>query len=408
MRGIIHLDMDAFFAAVEQRDHPAYLGKPVIVGGSPDARGVVSTCSYEARKYGVRSAMPLREAGRRCPHGIFLPVRMKRYQEVSRELMAILHDYTPLVEPISIDEAFLDVTGSEKLFGPAEKIAREILNRVESELGLTASVGIACNKFLAKVASDLQKPRGFVVVDCDKVEAFLAPLAVGRLWGVGPKTLEILSELGIKKIGDLQSTSVEQLRRRLGENTAKSLHRLAFGEDERPVATEREAKSIGHEVTFSQDTADQSFLEGVLLELCEKVARRLRKNALIARIITLKLRDSEFKTVTRRITLTSPTDLEEIFFQNARHLFAQVKWAEKPLRLVGVCLSGLEGKENEQGRLFAGEEEELRRLHHTVDELRDRFGETAVTRGRLLHHRREHEENKENKKESAREEGTRG
>ena len=185
MRRIIHLDMDAFYAAVEQRDNPTYRGKPVIVGGNPAARGVVSTCSYEARKYGVRSAMPLREAGRRCPHGIFLPVRMRRYQEVSAELMAILHDYTPLVEPISLDEAFLDVTGSEKLFGPAEEIAREIIDRVESELGLTASVGVAHNKFLAKVASDLQKPMVLWLLT-DKVEAFCA-VAGKAVVGRGPR-----------------------------------------------------------------------------------------------------------------------------------------------------------------------------------------------------------------------------
>lgn len=385
MRRIIHLDMDAFYAAVEQRDNPTYRGKPVIVGGNPAARGVVSTCSYEARKYGVRSAMPLREAGRRCPHGIFLPVRMRRYQEVSAELMAILHDYTPLVEPISLDEAFLDVTGSEKLFGPAEEIAREIIDRVESELGLTASVGVAHNKFLAKVASDLQKPHGFVVVDPDKVEAFLAPLPVRRLWGVGPKTLAVLSELGINTIGDLQAVPYERLRYRLGEAAAESLSRLAFGKDERPVVPEREPKSIGHEVTFAQDTADPNIIEATLLELCDKAARRLRKEALLAKVVTLKLRDAGFKTITRQTTLASPTDLEEIFFENVRSLFAQAKWAGKPLRLVGVSLSGLERKENEQGRLFVEEEDELRRLHQAVDRIRDRFGETAVTRGRLLH-----------------------
>ena len=258
-------------------------------------------------------------------------------------------------------------------------------------------MGVAHNKFLAKVASDLQKPRGFVVVDPDKVEAFLAPLPVSRLWGVGPKTLEILGGLGIKTIGDLQATPYESLRGRLGEAAAESLSRLAFGKDESPVVPEREPKSIGHEVTFDEDTADRNFIEAVLLELCEKAARRLRKKALLARGVTLKLRDAGFKTITRQITLAPPTDLEEIFFASVRKLFAQAKWDGRPLRLVGVSLSGLERKENEQGRLFAGKEEELRRLHQAVDRIRDRFGETAVTRGRLLHRygRKEQKKRKE-------------
>ena len=385
MRRIIHLDMDAFYAAVEQRDNLAYRGEPVIVGGSPTARGVVSTCSYEARKYGIRSAMPLREAGRRCPHGIFLPVRMKRYEEVSRELMAILHDYTPLVEPISLDEAFLDVTGSEKLFGPAEKIAREILNRVESELGLTASVGIAHNKFLAKLASDLKKPRGFVVVNPVEVPGFLAPLPVDRLWGVGPSTKKVLLTLGIETIGDLQSFSLDHLQHQLGETTGRYLHQLAFGRDERSVVPERENKSIGHEITFAEDTSDWDFLERILLELCEKVARRMRKSGMVGKTITLKLRDADFRTVTRRVTLASSTDLEEIFFANALRLAGRVNWKGRRLRLVGISLSGLEPKETEQVQLFTEEkEEDLRRLHRTVDRIKDRFGEKAVTRARFL------------------------
>ncbi len=384
-RRIIHLDMDAFYAAVEQRDNPAYRGKPVIVGGSPTARGVVSTCSYEARKYGVRSAMPLREAGRRCPHGIFLPVRMRRYEEVSEQIMAILHDYTPLVEPISLDEAFLDVTGSEKLFGPAEQIAREIVERIERELELGASVGIAHNKFLAKLASDLKKPRGFVVVNPDEVESFLAPLPVDRIWGVGPSTKKVLMDLGLKTIGDLQKYPLELLQQRLGEATGRALHELAFGRDDRPVVPERECKSIGHEVTFSEDTSDWDFIERTLLELCEKVARRLRKMGMKGKIITLKLRDAGFTTVTRRMTLTSATDLAEIIYPHALQLARRVKWKGKRLRLVGISLSGLAPKETEQIQLFTEErEEDLHRLHRAVDRIKDRFGEKAVTRARFL------------------------
>jgi len=384
MRRIIHLDMDAFFAAIEQRDHPEYKGKPVIVGGLPNTRGVVSTCSYEARAFGVHSAMPLREAFRRCPHGVFLPGRMRRYQEVSAALMKILREYTPLVEPLSCDEAFLDVTGSERLFGPAEEIARLIVTRIEAELELTASVGIAPNKFLAKVASDLQKPKGFVVVKPGEERAFLAPLPISKLWGVGPKTAANLRQLGLQTIGDLQKRSVEELRRHLGE-TGEQLYRLALGIDDRPVTPEDEVKSIGHEITLSTDTDNRDFLEGVLLSLSEKVARRLRRQGLIGRVITLKIRDTDLHTITRRTTLSQATAFEEVIYQTARALAEENQWGKKPVRLLGVSVSGLQKSETGQVPLFnEPAQQDLRRLHQTIDQIKDRFGEKAITRGRLL------------------------
>lgn len=391
-RRIIHLDMDAFFASVEQRDHPAYRGKPVIVGGAPRSRGVVSTCSYEARRYGVHSAMPLLEASKRCPHGIFLPVRMRRYQEVSSSIMSILREYTPLVEPLSLDEAFMDVTGSERLFGPAERIAREMVDRIDRELGLSASVGVAHNKFLAKLASDLKKPKGFTVIPTEGVASLLAPLPVSKLWGVGPKTEELLLRLGIQTIGDLQGSSPAVLQDRLGE-TGIHLYRLAFGLDDRPVISEEEAKSVGHEVTFEVDSNDREFLKGVLLELCIKVARRLRKMKLVGRTISIKLRDSGFTTITRQRRLARATDFEEIIFKEALYLAQKANWTARPLRLVGVSVSGLEGNESAQLSLFQEEKkEELQRLHQTVDLIKDRFGEEAIIRGRLLVKRSEEQD----------------
>lgn len=383
-RRIIHLDMDAFYAAVEQLDNPAYRGKPVIVGGSPHARGVVSTCSYEARKFGVRSGMPLREAGRRCPHGIFVPGRMQRYREVSVAIMKILREYTPLVEPLSCDEAFLDVTGSEPLFGPAETIARQIVDRIAAELQLSASVGVAPNKFLAKLASDLKKPRGFVVIREEEVASFLAPLPIARIWGVGPKTTAQLRKMGLKTIGDLQALPLTVLRDHLGE-LGIHLYRLARGIDDRPVEPVATVKSIGHETTFQEDTADREFLEGTLWRLCEKVARRLRRKGLVGKVITLKLRDQDFQTITRRSTLYQATDFEEVIFATARQLAEENVWGGKPLRLIGVSVSGLETCENTQTPLFtAAADPDLRALHQTLDRIRERFGETAIIRARFL------------------------
>ncbi len=393
-RKILHIDMDAFFAAVEQMDNPLYRGKPVIVGADPRGRGVVSTCSYEARKFGVRSAMPIGEAFRRCPHGVFVPVRGERYAEVSRQIMKILAEYTPLVEPLSLDEAFLDLTGSERIFGPIEEIGRQIADRIESEVGLTASIGIAPNKFLAKLASDLRKPKGFVIISMENVSEILEDLPVTKLWGVGPKTAEQLSKLGIRTIGMLRKATPDLIAKTLGE-AGVDLYRLAQGQDERPVEPDGEAKSIGHETTFQVDTDDRQYLAGVLLWLSEQVARRLRQHCLKGRTITLKLRDCDFKTLTKRTTLEEATDYEETIYREALKLANEVNWGVKKVRLIGVSVSGFGSVNSTQLGLFEEDSrpveigKDLGNLHRTVDELRDRFGEEIVTKGTILHIKRQ-------------------
>jgi DNA polymerase-4 len=389
-RQILHLDMDAFFAAVEQLDHPEYQGKPVIVGADPRGRGVVSTCSYEARKYGVHSAQPIGEAARRCPGGIFLSVRGSRYAEVSRRIMAVLSEYTPLVEPLSLDEAFLDLTGSERMFGPAVRIARQIVDRIATEIGLAASIGLAPNKFLAKLGSDLEKPRGFVVITPKNALALLENLPVNKIWGVGARTDEALQAMGIRTIGMLRRVAPEALAAKFGD-AGYQLHRLAWGEDDRPVVAGEEAKSIGHEITFQTDTGDREFLAGVLLWLTGQVARRLRKHQVKGRVITVKLRDHHFRTITKRITLSEPTDFEEELYREALNLAQQAQWGGPKVRLIGVSVSGFGGAAHAvQLGLFDTAEttvtppQELRKLHETVDALKNRFGEQVIVKGTVL------------------------
>lgn len=380
--------MDAFFAAVEQLDNPEYRGKPVIVGSDPRGRGVVSTCSYEARKFGVRSAMPIREAFRRCPQGIFLPVRGARYAEISRHMMRVFEEYTPLVEPLSLDEAFLDLTGSESIFGPAEVIAKRIVQRIRSEIGLSASVGLAPNKFLAKLASDLQKPAGFVVVTPENMMELTEQLPIGKLWGVGPKTEAEMIRFGITTIGILRKVDVRRFRDKFGEN-GMDLYRLAYGIDDRPVINGEISKSVGHEMTFQQDTDDRQFLAGVLLWLSEQVGRRLRRYQLRGRVITVKIRDSHFKTMTKQLTLNCPTDFEEDIYQYAYQLADELDWTGGKVRLIGVSVSGFNVVKESQLGLFEetapSRIDELERLHRTVDDLKNRFGEGIITKGTILH-----------------------
>lgn len=386
-RKIMHIDMDAFFAAVEQLDNPSYRDKPVIVGANPRGRGVVSTCSYEARKFGIHSAMPIKEAYQRCPQGIFILPRGDRYAQVSREIMNVLGEYTSLVEPLSLDEAFLDLTGSELLFGPAVEIARQIVARIENEIGLPASVGIAPNKFLAKLASDLEKPKGFVIVTRDNALQVLENLPVSRIWGVGPKTDAQLNEIGIKTIGMLRRVAPAILIAKFGE-AGEHLFRLARGIDDRPVATGEESKSVGHEFTFQTDVDDREFLKGVLLWLTDQVARRLRRYRLKGRTITVKMRDQNFKTITRRTTLSEATDFEETIYREALHLAEQAQWGSRKVRLIGVSVSGFGQNEPVQLDLFNTPEPEadrdLDKLHQTVDRLRERFGEEIITKGTVL------------------------
>ena len=379
-RTILHVDLDAFFAAVEQRDRPELRGKPVIVGGVPPGRGVVSAASYEARAYGVHSAMSVTEAFRRCPHGVFLPVDGRRYQQASKDVMAILRRFTPQVEPISIDEAFLDVTGSRPLFGEGPAIAAAIKSAVRDDVGLTASVGVATTKLVAKIASDLRKPDGLVVVPAGEEAAFLAPLAISRLWGVGQKTATVLEEYGVKTIGDLAALSPDLLVRRFGKHGA-SLGTRALGMDDDPVHEGDPAKSVGHETTFDTDSSDPEVIERTLLALSEGVAGRLRSAGVRASTITVKIRDSSFKTITRQRTLAEPTDLTEPIYRTALELTRpQIRGIR--VRLLGVSASHL--GEREQLELFAADDPRRRKAVEAADAVRRRYGSRAVTRGRLV------------------------
>ena len=345
MRKIIHVDMDAFFAAIEQRDNPALRGKPVIVGGSPDSRGVVCTASYEARAYGVRSAMPSAEARRRCPDGIFVPVNMRKYQEVSRQIKEIFLSVTDLVEPMSLDEAFLDVTSTTT---DPRTLGRELKRRIKAVTGLTASVGISYNKFLAKLASDLDKPDGLTVITREDAAYLLPALPVRRLWGVGPKTEAILSRLGIRTIGDILDFGDDQLRVALGAR-ADELLLLARGIDDRPVTPHHKRKSIGEETTFASDygPAEIEKIERTLLEFAVEVSRRLRSRRLKARTVTLKVRYPDFTTVTRSVTLITPSDSARIFYRLALELLGKVD-VERCIRLIGLQASNLRREDTPQ------------------------------------------------------------
>jgi DNA polymerase-4 len=381
-RTILHVDLDAFFAAVEQRDNPELRGRPVIVGGpgGEHVRGVVSAASYEARVYGVHSAMSLREAYRRCPHGVFLPVDGRRYQAASRDVMNVLRRYTPVVEPISIDEAFLDVTGSAALFGDGESIARQIKAAVRDEIGLTVSVGVARTKLVAKIASDLRKPDGLVVVPPGEEEAFLAPLPISRLWGVGEKTAAALAEYSVRTIGDLAALPPDLIVRRFGKHGGSLVGR-ARGIDSDPVHEGDPAKSVGHEHTFDVDTSDPEVIERTLLAMADGVAGRLRSAGVRAGTVTVKIRDSGFHTITRQRTLADPTDLTEPIFRTALEL-ARPEVRGLRIRLLGVSASNL--GEREQLSLFPPAEPRRRQAIEAADQLRRRYGEKVVTRARLL------------------------
>ena len=383
-RTILHVDMDAFFAAVEQRDRPELRGKPVIVGADPvggRGRGVVSTASYEARRFGVGSAMPISEAWRRCPQGVYLQPDMGKYARESERIMEVFHRFTDLVEPVSIDEAFLDVTGSARAMGKGEEIGRKLKQAIREETQLTASVGVATSKLVAKVASDMKKPDGLVVVPPGTEAAFLAPLPVRRLWGVGTKMEETLAKLGVARIGDLAALDPGRLESRLGTH-GHDLLRLARGEDDREVATESaEAKSLGQEHTYDRDTADAGRLRATLLALADGVAGRLRSHGLRARTVTLKYRDEDFRTTTHARTLKDTTDSGNVLFRVASELFAEVHRGKK-VRLLGVYASHF-GAEKPQLALF-DEPRVLSPLDRVRDAVQKRFGEEAITRASLL------------------------
>jgi DNA polymerase-4 len=378
---ILHVDMDAFYASVEQRDRPELRGRPVIVGGRAESRGVVSAASYEARAFGVHSAMPTRTAVRLCPDGVFLPPRMDHYARVARQLREIFLSFTALVEPLSLDEAFLDVRGSGQLFGPAPEIARRVKECVRAEAGLTASVGVAPNKFLAKLASDLGKPDGLVVIEPGQVRAVLHPLPVGRLWGVGAKGQARLHALGLRTIGQVAALPERVLVDHFGES-GRHLWQLARGRDDRPVVPDAEAKSISAETTFARDVGDREALRGWLLGLVEQLGQRLRQRGVRARTVDLKVRTSDFRTHTRARRLGEPTDLTAVLWQSAAELFARVPDEWLPLRLLGVGASNLVADASVQGDLFdQGWRRRQRALDQTLDAIREEFGDNSIRRG---------------------------
>ncbi|MEW6326800.1 MAG: DNA polymerase IV [Thermodesulfobacteriota bacterium] len=379
-RTILHMDMDAFFAAVEQTDNPALKGKPVIVGGAK--RGVVSTASYEAREYGVRSAMPIFEAKRRCPQGIFLPVRMERYQEVSQKVMAVLEAVSPLVEQVSIDEAFVDLTGTERLHGDATQAARKIKERIWVETSLTCSIGIAPNKFLAKIASDLKKPDGLTIV-LQEVQSFLKDLPVSRLPGIGPKSEEVLQRLGIRIVSDILRLPPGLLERKFGKYGLR-LVELAWGIDDSPVVPCPPAKSMGSEDTLPEDTADINTLKKQLLSQAEEVGERLRRHGLKGRTITLKLKHSDFTLVTRSHSLKEAACATKILYDTAAMLLERYN-LKMPVRLIGLAVSNFGG--GQQYSLLPGPEKEmekLERVDYAIDRIREKLGRQIITRGSNL------------------------
>ena len=377
---ILHIDMDAFYCSVEERDRPELAGKPVIVGGTPEGRGVVAAANYEVRKYGVHSAMPAATARRLCPHAVVLPARHSYYANISQQIREIFHRYTPLVEPLSLDEAFLDAKASETLFGSSARIGRKIKTEIAETLNLVASVGVAPNKFLAKIASDLDKPDGFLVVDLDHVQDFLDPLPVSRLWGVGKVSQKTLHQRGVRTIGELCKLSQAELQKLFGKVGAH-LWRLAHGIDDRAVVPDSEAKSISHETTFDVDIADRETLRSWLLELTEQVGRRLRRYQLYGRTVQIKIRFADFRTITRARTLSEPTHITQEIWRVAAALLEQNLSAKhRGVRLLGIGVSGF-ADESGQASLFEEPDREKQgQIDTLTDSVKDRFGQTALRR----------------------------
>lgn len=379
---ILHVDMDAFYASVEERDNPSLVGKPVIVGGTADSRGVVAAANYEARKYGVHSAMAASRARQLCPHAIVIKPRIGYYAEISQQIRSIFEDYTPVIEPLSLDEAFLDATPSETLFGGPKKIGRLIKERIRAELRLVASVGIAPNKFLAKIASDLQKPDGFVVVPPNGVQVFLDPLPVGRIWGVGKVTGKSFERLCIETIGQLRKLPLATLEELFGAS-GRHYWELAQGIDDRAVIPDREAKSISHETTFPVDIADFELLRAWLVELVEQVGRRLRRHELKGQTAEIKVRFADFSTITRSMKLRQPSHVtQELLEAGLLLLNTRLPENHLPIRLLGFGVSRLKPPGVEQRDLFheAGRTRQ-RQLDQVADEVSARFGIDRLRRG---------------------------
>jgi len=382
-RAILHVDMDAFYASVEVLENPELRGKPVVVGGTAEQRGVVAAASYEARRYGIHSAMSSYRARKLCPDAIFIPPRMRHYVTYSKRIFDVFRSYTPLVEPISIDEAFLDVMGSRQLFGTAVEIGRSIKRRIREEIGLTASVGVAPNKFLAKLASDLEKPDGFVVIEAKEAAAKLAALPVGKLWGIGKVTEQALARRGVHLVSDMLAMPPHDLEAIVGSH-AHRLRELAQGIDDRPVVVGHESKSISAETTFAEDISDGERLRGCVDDLSERVGKRLRKEGFRAHTIQLKARYADFTTVTRAQTLHDATASTQVIRDTARALLeSRLERRGRAMRLLGVGISNLVRAEDDEGTLFTeGRNAEGERLDHMLDDLQRRFGPGSIRRGK--------------------------
>ncbi|MEE9392548.1 MAG: DNA polymerase IV [Planctomycetota bacterium] len=380
-RRIIHADMDAFYASVEQRDDPSLRGRPVVVAGL-GRRGVVSAASYEARQFGIHSAQPTAAARRRCPTAAFVTPRMREYAAVSKQIRAIFDRYTPLVEPLSLDEAFLDVTGSERLFGSARQIAESLRAEVKEQTDLVISIGIATSKYVAKIASDLEKPKGFVEVPPGQEAKFLAVLPISRLWGAGKMTRQRLERVGIMTIGDLAGAPERLLRRLLGDTATDHFSRLIQGHDPRPVVSSRAAKTIGNERTFERDLRRPQDAQKVIAALCEEVGRRLRRSGVAGNTIRLKLRFPPFETITRQCRMPRAISDDQSLEETAQRLLRASWDRQRPLRLIGVTAADLEDcHSEEQLSLFEDRDDRRDRVMHTMDKIREKFGNQAIGRG---------------------------
>jgi DNA polymerase IV len=381
---IIHLDLDAFYASAEELDNPELKGTKIIVGGNRE-RGVVCACSYATRPFGVRSGMPVQKALRLCPEALILPVRMARYRELSDQVFSVFFEYTSLVEPLSIDEAFLDISASMALFGDALTIARKIKKDVRKKTGLTLSAGIAPNKLLAKLASDYGKPDGLYLLTPEMVDDFLIPMPVSHLWGVGSKTQDKLEELGVKTVRELRGLELETLVRLFGENAGNHLHDMARGKDDRKVEPQGEAKSVGREQTFATDKRDLEGLERELLKLADQVGSRLRNKSLKGRTVTLKVKYADFRSTTRCRTLSAATCHAPEIYQAARELFRSLDNRGEAIRLLGVTVSSFGDAEKKQLFLFEDGKSNCRhRLDESLDRIRGKYGANSILPGSLL------------------------
>jgi len=379
-RCIFHIDLDAFFVSVEQVLNPQLKGKPVIVGGDPERRGVVASASYEARPFGIHSGMPSSKARRLCPQAIFIRANFSRYRDASTRFMEILADFSPDIEPLGLDEAYLDVTGCEEPYDSPRQLALAIKERIHKELKITASVGIATCKVVAKIASDLCKPDGLLEIAPGEEQAFLNPLPVARLPGVGKKTEQALKEMGVTTIGELASLPLDMIKRQFGA-TGAVLHSYARGIDDREVEAPSEAKSISQQLTFARDTREHNFLEANLHNLCQEVCQELRSQNKRAKCVAIRLRYADFKTITRQVILKEASDVTQVVFATAQQLLTKaLAQQEKPIRLIGIRISSLIG-EGKQIPMFDSGMEKPEHLDKAIDKIRSKYGSTAIKTG---------------------------